>query len=161
MNSKIKPQRLLTATETVSSLSWNFPYEAERTCCVRSTNQRAEKTEFSPLTPYDPNFLGMIPSATFSTGCGSLFKCMDHPPRSVVLTLVKPISMEGPWREIPFQPGRMSEMQQWDQPGLKDNCWEHSSVPAQSSTVTEGSCPMDLTGNWQIWSFTSLYHTVV
>lgn len=47
---KKSPQRPLTATETISSLSWNFQHKARRTCCVQGTNQRAEKTEFFPLT---------------------------------------------------------------------------------------------------------------
>lgn len=90
-------------------------------------------------------------STTLSVGCWSLCKFMDCPPAAYFLSQVNSISMKGPWREISFQPGRGSEMPQWDQSDLEGDAWEHSPVPAWSSTVIgvlEGTCPYAVPQTW-------------
>lgn len=136
-------------------LKLHFPeaeiFRAQRTCSVRSSNQRAEKSEFVPSHIIDPNFLGMIIHSLHYPLYWICEPLQTHAlsPSSICLVSVKSISMKCPWREISFQTGRGSEMSHWDQPDLRGNAWEHSPVPAQISAVirtTEGACPF---ADWQ------------
>lgn len=146
MNNKKPSKGRWLPLKTTSSLSWNFQHRVQRTCCVRSTNQRAEKTEFSPSHLTDPNFLGMIIHSLLYSLYWMRKPLQIHgsSPSGIFLVSVKSISMKGPWREISFQLGRGSEMPRRDQPDLEGNGREHSPVPAQCSALIrtiEGACP--------------------